>query len=113
MSTSLHKFVGFLAVCLVLGFSHATEEACDKHFLPLRPATMDAPLTFKGGKTAKNRFALASLTNCQSNPDGTLHEREAVWLERRAKDGYGIVNSCCVHVQANGKGWEGEWCAPP
>lgn len=69
----------------------------------------DKPLKFLCGKIAKNRFAVASLTNCQSNPDGTLHAREKKWLERRAIDGYGIVNSCCVHVQANGKGWEGEW----
>mmetsp|Transcript_39104 Transcript_39104/g.85751 ORF Transcript_39104/g.85751 Transcript_39104/m.85751 type:complete len:347 (-) Transcript_39104:102-1142(-) len=41
--------------------------------------------------------------------DGTLNERELKWLHRRAVGGYGIVNSCCVHVQANGKGWEGEW----
>jgi hypothetical protein len=112
---------------LFSGFMHTKRPSVNKLFPPIRtallnlhmsaaspfrPATMDAPLKFKGGKTTKNRFALASLTNCQSNPDGTLHEREAVWLERRAKDGYGIVNSCCVHVQANGKGWEGEWCAP-
>lgn len=66
----------------------------------------DKPLKFLCGKVAKNRFAVASLTNCQSNADGTLHTREKKWLERRAIDGYGIVNSCCVHVQANGKGWE-------
>lgn len=66
-------------------------------------------ITFKGGKVAKNPFAIASLTNCQSNPDGTLHERELKWLRRRAEGGFGIINSCCVHVQANGKGWEGEW----
>ena len=66
-------------------------------------------VTFKNGKTSKNPFAVASLTNCQSNTDGTLNDREFKWLDRRGKGGYGIVNSCCVHVQANGKGWEGEW----
>ena len=48
------------------------------------------------------------MTNCQSNPDGTLHDNELQWLKRRAEGGYGIINTCCVHVQANGKGWEGE-----
>ena len=70
--------------------------------------SMDQPVKFKNGKSAKNPFAMASLTNGQSNPDGTLHENELNWLVRRAKGGYGVVNTCCVHVQANGKGWEGE-----
>lgn len=70
---------------------------------------MDQPVRFpRSGKVSKNAFAVASLTNCQSNPDGTLHDNELHWLVRRAKGGYGIVNTCCVHVQANGKGWEGE-----
>jgi 2,4-dienoyl-CoA reductase-like NADH-dependent reductase (Old Yellow Enzyme family) len=70
---------------------------------------MDQPVQFKNGRVAKNPFAVASLTNCQSNPDGTLHDRELKWLARRAEGGYGIVNTCCVHIQENGKGWEGEW----
>jgi 2,4-dienoyl-CoA reductase-like NADH-dependent reductase (Old Yellow Enzyme family) len=70
--------------------------------------SMNSPVTFPNGKTAKNRFGIASLTNTQSNPDGTLHDNELKWLVRRAVGGYGIINTCCVHVQANGKGWEGE-----
>lgn len=66
-------------------------------------------ILFRNGKVAKNGLAVAALTNGQSNPDGTLHERELKWLLRRAKGGWGIVNSAAVHVQANGKGWEGEW----
>lgn len=69
---------------------------------------MDQPVIFKNGKESKNPFAIASLTNCQSNADGTLHDNEYQWLIERAKGGYGIINTCCVHVQANGKGWEGE-----
>lgn len=67
------------------------------------------PISFRNGKIAKNGLAVAALTNGQSNPDGTLHDRELTWLLRRAKGGWGIVNSAAVHVQANGKGWEGEW----
>jgi 2,4-dienoyl-CoA reductase-like NADH-dependent reductase (Old Yellow Enzyme family) len=70
---------------------------------------MDLQVTFKNGRVAKNPFAVASMTNCQSNPDGTLHEREVKWLVRRAQGGYGIVNTCGIPVQENGKGWEGEW----
>lgn len=71
-------------------------------------SAMNAQVTFSNGKTSKNPFAVASLTNCQSNKDGTLHEFEKKWLDRRGQGGFGIVNTCCVHVQANGKGWEGE-----
>lgn len=70
---------------------------------------MNNPVKFKCGKVAPNPFAVASLTNRQSNSDGTLHDRELVWLRRRAAGGYGIVNTCAVHVQANGQGWAGEW----
>eukprot|EP00977_Amphora_coffeiformis_P017966 scaffold6061_cov156-Amphora_coffeaeformis.AAC.4 len=70
--------------------------------------SMNQPVKFPNGKIAKNPFAIASLTNCQSNPDGTLHDNEYNWLIRRAIGGYGIINTACVHVQANGKGWEGE-----
>ena len=66
-------------------------------------------VVFRNGKTSCNRFAVASLTNTASNEDGTLNDRELRWLERRARDGWGIVNTCCVHVQANGQGWAGEW----
>lgn len=69
---------------------------------------MDQPVRFRNGKVTKNPIAMASLTNCQSNPDGTLSDEELRWLLRRAKGGYSIINTCCVHVQPNGKGWEGE-----
>eukprot|EP00927_Polykrikos_kofoidii_P050556 TRINITY_DN44450_c0_g1_i1.p1 TRINITY_DN44450_c0_g1~~TRINITY_DN44450_c0_g1_i1.p1 ORF type:complete len:384 (-),score=69.48 TRINITY_DN44450_c0_g1_i1:133-1284(-) len=66
-------------------------------------------LRFNNGKVAKNGLAIAALTNTQSLPNGRLHEREKAFLLRRAKGGYGIVTTCASHVQANGKGWEGQW----
>lgn len=64
---------------------------------------------FKNGAVAKNGLAIAALTNAQSHPDGRLHKREKDFLVRRAQGGYGIITTCASHVQANGKGWEGEW----
>lgn len=64
---------------------------------------------FRGtDKSANNRIALAPMTNKQSNDNGTLGEDEYRWLTRRAREGFGIVFTCAVHVQPDGKGWEGE-----
>ncbi len=59
-------------------------------------------------KTAPNRIALAPMTNQQSNEDGTLGDDEYRWLTRRAKEGFGVVFTCAVHVQKDGQGWEAE-----
>ena len=67
------------------------------------------PFLFPGtDKTAPNRIALAPMTNKQSNEDGTLGDDEYYWLVRKAKEGFGIVFTCAVHVQKDGQGWENE-----
>lgn len=65
-------------------------------------------LHFASGKTMKNRFMLAPLTNKQSHDDGTLSDQELKWLTMRAKGQFGLVMTCASNVQANGKGWKGE-----
>ena len=65
-------------------------------------------LTFSCGKTMKNRFMLAPLTNEQSHEDGTLSEKEFQWLTMRAAGGFGLVMTCASHVQAIGKGFPGQ-----
>lgn len=67
-----------------------------------------APYTFRNGAVAKNRVALAPMTNSQSNPDGSLHDDELNWLLRRAQGGFGILETCAAHVALDGKSWEGE-----
>lgn len=59
-------------------------------------------------KSAKNRIALAPMTNQQSHPDGTLSDDEYHWLVRRAEGGFGIVITCAAHVSLDGQGWPGE-----
>ena len=73
------------------------------------PATnLDTPVTFTCGKSMKNRFMLAPLTNTQSHEDGTLSDEEFHWLSMRAKGQFGLVMTCASNVQRNGQGWPGE-----
>jgi 2,4-dienoyl-CoA reductase-like NADH-dependent reductase (Old Yellow Enzyme family) len=69
---------------------------------------LHAPLRFISGKTMKNRFMLAPLTNMQSFEDGTLSDDEYRWLTMRAKGGFGATMTCASHVQALGKGFPGQ-----
>ncbi len=66
------------------------------------------PVSFQNGVRAKNRVALAAMTNSQSNADGTLADDELRWLEARAAGGFGIVATCAAHVAKDGQGWQGE-----
>ena len=66
------------------------------------------PLTLARGPAWKNRFALAPLTNRQSNADGTLGEDELHWLTMRAKGGFALTMTCAAHVQACGQGFPGQ-----
>lgn len=45
-----------------------------------------------------NRLAVAPMTTSQSHPDGSVSEAEAVWLERLASDGYGMVITCAAAI---------------
>jgi len=65
-------------------------------------------LTFSCGKTVKNRFILAPLTNLQSHLDGTLSDDEYHWLTMRAEGGFGLTMTCAAHVQAAGQGFPGQ-----
>ena len=61
---------------------------------------LHAPLRFISGKTIKNRFILAPLTNMQSHEDGTLSDDEYSWLTMRAKGGFGATMTCASHGPA-------------
>ena len=63
---------------------------------------------FPCGKTMKNGFMLAPLTNTQSHDDGTLSEEEFQWLVMRAQGGFGLVMTCATLVKPNGKCWQGQ-----
>jgi 2,4-dienoyl-CoA reductase-like NADH-dependent reductase (Old Yellow Enzyme family) len=65
-------------------------------------------IDFANGRTMKNRFMLAPLTNTQSHTDGTLSDDEYTWLTMRAKGGFGLTMTCAAHVQAQGQGFPGQ-----
>lgn len=67
-----------------------------------------APLTFASGRSMKNRFMLAPLTNQQSHADGTLSDEEFHWLTKRATGGFGATMTCASHVQRQGQGFAGQ-----
>ena len=67
-----------------------------------------APLSFRSGAVAKNRLALAPLTNQQSHADGTLGEDELRFLARRARGGFGLVETCAAHVSRDGQAFPGQ-----
>ncbi|HEY4117868.1 MAG TPA: NADH:flavin oxidoreductase [Byssovorax sp.] len=69
---------------------------------------LDAPFTFRNGVRAKNRVALAAMTNSQSHADGSLSDEELAWLVMRADGGFGVVATCAAHVSKGGQAWEGE-----
>ncbi|WP_425420407.1 NADH:flavin oxidoreductase [Phaeodactylibacter xiamenensis] len=71
-------------------------------------SALHAPLTFPCGKTMKNRFMLAPMTNKQSHEDGTLSDDEYHWLTMRAKGQFGLVMTCASNAQFNGKCWSGQ-----
>jgi 2,4-dienoyl-CoA reductase-like NADH-dependent reductase (Old Yellow Enzyme family) len=70
--------------------------------------TLFDPLRLKSGATAKNRLALAPMTNQQSHDDGTVSDDELRWLRSRADGGFGVVFTCAAHVAKDGQGWPGE-----
>ena len=70
-------------------------------------STLDKHLGLRCGMILPNRFAMAPLTNTQSNLDGTLHENEFKWLMQRA--GYfGLISTCAAFVSEEGHAWRGQ-----
>lgn len=67
-----------------------------------------APLSLARGRSMKNRFMLAPLTNSQSHADGRLSDDEFGWLTKRAEGDFGLVMTCAAHVQGVGQGFPGQ-----
>ncbi|MEV7132524.1 hypothetical protein AB0N24_06500 [Arthrobacter sp. NPDC093128] len=66
------------------------------------------PLTLSAGSVLQNRFALAPLTNQQSNEDGTASEHDLNWFGRLAAGGYSMLTTAAANVQSNGKSFTGQ-----
>lgn len=74
-------------------------------------STLDERLTLAHGPDWDNRFAVAPLTNMQSNPDGTLGSDEHDWLVRRAEGGFAMTMTAAAHVAPEGQAFVGQLAA--
>lgn len=72
------------------------------------PAQALTRLKLARGPAWANRFALAPLTNTQSNADGALSEDEYRWLVARAEGGFGLTMTCATYVAREGQAWAGQ-----
>jgi 2,4-dienoyl-CoA reductase-like NADH-dependent reductase (Old Yellow Enzyme family) len=72
------------------------------------PVKLSDEMTLPNGPQWRNRIALAPLTNCQSNDDGSLGEDEYRFLTARAEGGFGLVMTCAAAVQKSGVSFPGQ-----
>ncbi|GAA1503637.1 NADH:flavin oxidoreductase [Nocardioides humi] len=70
--------------------------------------SLSDPVTPRRGPAWANRFALAPLTNVQSNDDGTLSDDEHDWLVARGRGGFGLTMTCAAYVTPEGRAWRGQ-----
>ena len=59
--------------------------------------SLATPITFRSGATARNRLALAPLTNQQSHADGTLSDDELRHRSEQLIRNYDPCISCATH----------------
>ncbi|AIA71750.1 putative NADH:flavin oxidoreductase [Pectobacterium atrosepticum SCRI1043] len=65
---------------------------------------------FENGMTLRNRVVMTPMTTWSANPDGTISDQEAAYVQARAKD-VGMVITGCTHVTPEGIGFTDEFAA--
>ncbi|WOA54991.1 NADH-dependent flavin oxidoreductase [Dickeya solani] len=60
--------------------------------------------------TLRNRVVMTPMTTWSANPDETISDQEAAYVQARAKD-VGMVITGCTHVTPEGIGFTGEFAA--
>ncbi len=68
------------------------------------------PFTLRNGVQLKNRIVMAPMTTFSANPDDTASDAEIDYYAARS-NGPAMVLTACAYVQANGKGFEGQFAA--
>ena len=68
------------------------------------------PFTMKNGVQLKNRIVMAPMTTFSANQDDTASDEELAYYAARS-NGPGMVITACAYIQANGKGFEGQFAA--
>jgi 2,4-dienoyl-CoA reductase-like NADH-dependent reductase (Old Yellow Enzyme family) len=71
-------------------------------------STAGEPIRLAHGHAWANRYALAPMTNKQSNHDGTLSDTEYEWLVARGRGGFGVVKTCAAYISDTGRTWTGQ-----
>lgn len=66
------------------------------------------PFILSNGVQLKNRIVMAPMTTFSANPDDTASDEEIAYYAARS-GGPGMVITACAYVQANGKGFEGQF----
>jgi 2,4-dienoyl-CoA reductase-like NADH-dependent reductase (Old Yellow Enzyme family) len=67
-------------------------------------------VTLRSGLTLRNRITVAPMTTWSSNEDGTVHEDELAYIQRRA-NGPGMFMTAACYVHPLGHAFEGQWSA--
>jgi 2,4-dienoyl-CoA reductase-like NADH-dependent reductase (Old Yellow Enzyme family) len=68
-------------------------------------STLFSEMKLNSSKILTNALAVAPMTTSQSNPDGTVSEAEATWLERLAADDYGMIITCATAISKQSIGF--------
>lgn len=68
------------------------------------------PFTLKNGVHLKNRIVMPPMTTFSANSDDTASDAELAYYAARS-NGPGMVITACAYIQANGKGFEGQFAA--
>lgn len=68
------------------------------------------PLTLTNGVQLKNRIVMPPMTTFSANSDDTASDAELAYYSARS-NGPSMVITACTYVQANGKGFEGQFAA--
>jgi 2,4-dienoyl-CoA reductase-like NADH-dependent reductase (Old Yellow Enzyme family) len=66
------------------------------------------PFRLNNGVQLKNRIVMPPMTTFSANPDDTASDEEIAYYAARS-GGPGMVITACAYVQANGKGFEGQF----
>lgn len=71
-------------------------------------STIDSAVAF-GTMLSKNPLVLAPMTTYSSYDDGMIREDEVVFLEHRARAGFGVVMTAACYVHKTGHAFQGQW----
>lgn len=79
---------------------------CALAFLSVRYAPLFEPISLTGKLTLPNRLVMAPMTTVSGESDGRFSLAEIAYLERRAKDGIGLIMTPACYCHKSGHAFE-------